>query len=98
QGSADTLAGYFARQTKDGRRARSLRVVADDAFPGAFHPDPPARLIFTPCPPDLRYAWTRRHRSSDAYALCGVTHTLCSQRAFEWIGQLLVGPFEPYDA
>lgn len=96
--SADTLSRYFARQTSSDRRQRDLRLIADEAFPDAFHPDPPARLIFTPCPPDLRYAWTRRHRGGDGYAICGVTHTLASQRAAEWLGQLLIGPFEPYDA
>ena len=98
QTSADTLSRYFAAQTAGDARLRNLRLVPDEVFPDEFHPDPPARLIFTPCPPDLRYAWTRRHRGSDAYSLCGVTHTLCSQRAFEWLGQLLVGPLEPYDA
>ncbi len=96
--SADTLSRYFAGRTAGAAPPRRLRLVPDESFPDAFHPAPPARLVFTPCPPDLRYAWTRRHRSGAGYALCGVTHTLASQRAAEWLGQLLVGPFEPYDA
>ncbi|HEY2785007.1 MAG TPA: glycosyltransferase family 4 protein [Fimbriiglobus sp.] len=98
QASIETLSRYFTRQTAADHRKRNLRMVRDESFPAEFHPNPPSRLIFTPCPPDLRYAWTRRHHASDGYALCGVTHTLCSQRAFEWLGQLLTGPFEPYDA
>ncbi len=98
QGSADTLTRDFARRSAGAGRPRQLLMVPDESFPEVFHPAPPTRLIFTPCPPDLRYAWARRHHSSDGYALCGVTHTLASQRAAEWLGQLLVGPFEPYDA
>ena len=98
QASADTLSAYFARRTAADNRPRSLRLVPDEVFPDAFHPDPPARLVFTPCPPDLRYAWARRHRGGDGYALSGVTHTLCSREAAEWLGQLVVGPFEEYDA
>ena len=94
--SADTLTRYFQQRTAGGRR--ELRLVPDAAFLDSFHPDPPARLLFTPCPPDLRYGWARRHRGGDGYALCGVTHTLCSKPAFDWLGQLLVGPFAEYDA
>ena len=96
--SAETLTRAYDRYATNDRQKRELLLVPDETFLDAFHPDPPARLLYTPCPPDIRYAWARRHRSSDAFALCGVTHTLCSQRAFEWLGQLLIGPFEPYDA
>ena len=96
--SADTLTRFFARRAADGPRPRDLQIVHDEAFLDTFHPDPPSRILYTPCPPDVRYGWARRHRGGDGYAFCGVTHTLCSQRAFEWLGQLLVGPFEPYDA
>jgi glycosyltransferase involved in cell wall biosynthesis len=94
--SAATLKEYFHK--KSAGRTRELRLVADDAFLATFFPDPPARVVYNPNPPDLRYAWARQHRGSDGFALCGVTHTLCSQRALEWMGQLVVGPLEPYDA
>lgn len=98
QASADTLSRYHSARQAAGRRPRGLRLVPDEVFPDAFHPDPPTRQVFAPCPPDLRYAWARRHRGGDGYALSGVTHTLCSQEAAEWLGQLVVGPFEEYDA
>ena len=44
---------------------------------------PPANVLFTPCPPELRYAWARQALGPGAFSLCGVTHTLCSQRALE---------------
>ena len=78
--SAETLSRFFAHRTSNDRRPRRLRLVPDEVFPEVFHPDPPARLIFNPCPPDLRYAWTRHHRGSNGYALCGITHSLSSQR------------------
>ena len=55
-------------------------------------------MLFTPNPPDLRYAWARQHRAGHGFALSGVTHSLSSQQALAWLGQLLIGPFEPYDA
>ena len=97
QASAETVTGYFERHEIRRKRGRSLRVVNDRGFLDAFFPDPPASLVYTPNPPDIRYAWARHHRGTDGFALCGVTHTLCSQRAMEWLGQLLIGPFEPYD-
>ena len=67
-------------------------------FLSTFFPSPPAGVIYTPCPPDLRYAWARSHKGAGAFALSGVTHSLCSQRAFDWLCELVSGPFEPYDA
>jgi glycosyltransferase involved in cell wall biosynthesis len=97
QPSADTLRRSF-REHPGPRGRRDLRVVHDHDFLQAFFPDPPATLIHTPCPPDLRYAWARQHRGPGAFALCGVTHTLSSRGALEWLGQLLTAPLEPYDA
>jgi glycosyltransferase involved in cell wall biosynthesis len=55
-------------------------------------------VIYTPCPPDLRFAWVRSYKHRGAFALSGVTHTLCHQLAFEWLSELVTGPFEPYDS
>jgi glycosyltransferase involved in cell wall biosynthesis len=96
--SAATIERYFRQNRASRGRARELTVVGDDAFLDAFFPDPPARVIYNPNPPDPRYAWARQHRGSDGFALCGVTHTLCTQRTLEWMGQLVTGPLEPYDA
>jgi starch synthase len=43
-------------------------------------------------------AWQRRRHRQAAYSLCGVTHTICTDRAMEAIGALLVAPVQPWDA
>jgi glycosyltransferase involved in cell wall biosynthesis len=103
QHSLDTLVRYFQghpsqRSGRSRNPARGLLVVPEREFLRAFFPTPPAGVLYMPCPPDLRYAWARQHRGPGAFALCGVTHTLCSQRALEWLGELVTAPFEPYDA
>lgn len=96
--SADRLVRYCQEHPSTKRRPRQLRVLDEHRFHELFFPKPPACLIYNPCPPDLRYAWARQHGGPAAYALCGVTHTLCSVEAIEWLCDLVTAPFEPYDA
>ena len=96
--SAQLLERYFEQNQLREGRSRELQLVADEAFLSTFFPTPPARLVHTPNPPDIRYAWARQHRAGHGFALSGVTHSLSSQQALAWIGQLLIGPFEPYDS
>ncbi len=78
-------------------RVRGLRVVEEAHFHRDFFPTPPAPLLYTPCPPDPRYAWARQHGGPGAFALCGVTHTLCSPDAARCLCEMVTAPFEPYD-
>ncbi len=94
--SSETLVRFFNNHPS--RRGRELVIVPERDFLSAFFPGPPAPLLHTPCPPDLRCAWARSYKGPGAFALSGVTHTLCSQRAFDWMCELVTGPFEPYDA
>jgi glycosyltransferase involved in cell wall biosynthesis len=96
--SANTLQRFFKSHASQRGRARELALVPEGDFLRAFFPSPPARLLHTPCPPDLRCAWARSYKGPGAFALSGVTHTLCSQRALDWMCELVTGPFEPYDA
>jgi glycosyltransferase involved in cell wall biosynthesis len=96
--SSDTLGRYFKAHASQHARPRELVVVPERDFLHAFFPTAPAGLIYTPCPPDLRYGWARSYKRPGAFALSGVTHTLCSQRAFDWLCELVTGPFEPYDS
>jgi glycosyltransferase involved in cell wall biosynthesis len=79
-------------------RVRGLRVVEQAHFHRDFFPTPPAPLLYTPCPPDPLYAWARQHGGPGAFALCGVTHTLCSAEAARCLCEMVTAPFEPYDA
>ena len=45
-----------------------------------------------------RAAWQRRQHHSRAYSLCGVTHTLATDRVMDSIGALLTAPVEEWDA
>lgn len=76
-------------------RQRRLRFVGDRDF---LRSDPPAELLYLPQPPDDRYAWARHQASGHGFAICGVTHTLCSARAVRWLNTLVTSPFEEYDA
>ncbi len=87
------------REHPSGRgRTRRLTVVEETRFHQDFFPDPPARIVYTPCPPDPRFAWARQHAGPHTYALCGVTHTLCSATAASLLCGLVTAPYEPYDA
>ncbi|MHC4400774.1 MAG: glycosyltransferase family protein [Planctomycetota bacterium] len=78
-------------------KQRRLRLFEVKDFSSGFLPDPPAQILHFPCPPDVRFAWARQHRPVPGYALCGVTHTLCSVHAVEALRSLLTAPFEPFD-
>jgi glycosyltransferase involved in cell wall biosynthesis len=65
--------------------------------------DEPARKegigsLFLPGPGLAQYAWQRRRHRQDAYSLCGVTHTVCTDRTMDDVGLLLVAPTQPWDA
>jgi glycosyltransferase involved in cell wall biosynthesis len=88
----------LCEQSPPGRPRRTLRVVPMDAFLDTFCTSPPAPVLYTPCPPDPSFAWARRHRGPGAFALSGVTHTLCTAGAARVLCDLLTAPYEPYDA
>src|SRR6202043_2111513 len=81
-------------------RARQRRLIAVDErqFHRRFFPHPPAPLLYTPHPPDTRFAWARQHGGPTAFALCGVTHTLSSAPVVSHLCQLVTTPYESYDA
>jgi glycosyltransferase involved in cell wall biosynthesis len=98
QASAQSILRLCQSHPSSQTRRRGLRVIEERRFHQAFFPTPPADLLYNPCPPDLRYAWARQHKAPGSFALSGVTHTLCSQRAFDWLGDLVTAPFESYDS
>ena len=48
-------------------------------------------------PPEPRFAWARQRYKRHAFALSGVTHTLCSAIGTDILWQLLHAPVYPYD-
>ena len=81
-------------------RGRTLRVeiVGEAEFHRRFFPDPPAPLLHLPQPLAPKYAWARQHGGPSAFALSGVTHTLCSEGAIHHLCNLVTAPYEPFDA
>lgn len=76
---------------------RRLKILEVERFLTDFAGDPPADILHLPCPPDARFAWAREYLGYPAFALSGVTHTLCSAAAVAALRDLLIAPFEPYD-
>jgi glycosyltransferase involved in cell wall biosynthesis len=74
-----------------------LRVVEVDRFLERLT-CATAQVMYTPCPPDAALAWLRRERGPAAFALSGVTHTLCTAGVVHLLCDLVTAPFEPYDA
>ena len=98
QASAQSLTRFCEQHPSAGTRRRTLRVVPMDDFLDSFCPAPPAPVLYTPCPPDPSFAWARLHRGPGAFALSGVTHTLCSAAAARVLCDLVTAPYESYDA
>jgi glycosyltransferase involved in cell wall biosynthesis len=94
QAAAESL----TRLCEEHPSARRLRIVSMGSFLEVFCSDPPAPVLYTPCPPDPSFAWARRQRGPNAFALCGVTHTLCTAGAARVLCEMVTAPYEPYDA
>lgn len=54
-------------------------------------------VLWQPQPPSASWAWKRARTSSDKFALCGVTHALCSPTAIAALRDLVTAPIQPYD-
>jgi glycosyltransferase involved in cell wall biosynthesis len=96
QASAQSLSHFCERHPSAARR-RPPRVVPMGDFLDSFAA-PPAPVLYTPCPPDPSFAWARLHRAPGAFALSGVTHTLCTAGGVRVLCELLTAPYESYDA
>ena len=93
----DPLVRLCREHPSSRNRARRLRLVPEPEFADTFAaPEPPARVLHLPCPPDARFAWTRQ-ACGGRFALSGVTHTLSSLAAVKALTDLLTAPFEPFD-
>lgn len=79
-------------------RPRTLRIIERPELSRSLFPAPQATVIHSPQPPEPGLAWARQQGGPHAFALCGVTHTLCSADAVALIRELVTAPFEPCDA
>jgi glycosyltransferase involved in cell wall biosynthesis len=95
---ADSLVKMCKEHPSSAAKRRALKIVELGDFHTAFFPTPPAELLMLPGPLDDSFAWARQHAGPGAFALCGVTHTLCSLAGVEQLCRLVTGPYEPFDA
>ncbi len=77
---------------------RTLRIIERCELYRSLFPRPPASVIHLPQPPEPGLAWMRQAGGPHAFALSGVTHTLCSAEAVALLRELVTAPYEPYDA
>jgi glycosyltransferase involved in cell wall biosynthesis len=96
--SAASLQHLCRQHPSSGTRPRQLRVVMARDVLQAFFPEPPARILYTPCPPDPSFAWARDHAGPAAFALSGVTHTLSTAGAARVLCEMVTAPYEEFDA
>lgn len=54
-------------------------------------------VLWQPQPPSASWAWKRARASADKFAMCGVTHALCSPTAIAALRDLVTAPIQPYD-
>jgi len=99
---ADEVYGFGAR-TIGPTMQQQLR---GDGFEGALHwTSPPGDralqelgAVYVPTPPTAPFAHARNTQGPAAYSLIGVTHSLSSAGAMDQIAQLILPPFQPWDA
>jgi glycosyltransferase involved in cell wall biosynthesis len=95
--SAEPLVRLWRTHPSCQTRLRSLKLVEEQRFHGAFLPTPPANLLYLPGPLDPRYTWVRQHSGPGTFALCGITYTMCSAAVLQSLCSLVTAPFESYD-
>jgi glycosyltransferase involved in cell wall biosynthesis len=57
-----------------------------------------AGVAYIPTPNLAKHAWWRSPAGSNAYGVCGVTHTTASNDIMDAISNMLIAPVEPWDA
>jgi len=96
--SAESITRTWRAQPRTSPNPRRLHIHSINDFHETFFRSPRATLIHAPQPPDPAFAWARQQAGPGAFALSGVTHTLCSLEAVALLRSLVDAPFEPCDA
>jgi glycosyltransferase involved in cell wall biosynthesis len=95
---AASLEQVWRNQAPASNAPRTLRVIERAEFHRTLGSEPAATIVHAPQPPDPAFAWARQQLGQHAFALSGVTHTLCSLEAIDLLRALVTAPYEPYDA
>lgn len=84
----------FRRRVEPLAAGRPMKWIPHTALAQLREPG----CVFLPGPGVAEGAWQRRFLDQRAYSLCGVTHTICTQRVMDSLGSLLTAPAQPWDA
>ncbi|KAA3651807.1 MAG: glycosyltransferase [Proteobacteria bacterium] len=98
-----TVHGVVRRRKAAETMARQLRA---DGFAGQIEhstlPDwraaADAGTLYYPAPPATAFAAARNLVRPAAFSLMGVTHTLCSADTMDRLAEMILPPFQPWDA
>jgi glycosyltransferase involved in cell wall biosynthesis/tetratricopeptide (TPR) repeat protein len=86
---------------------RRAKAIDDDGRPCRWVPmgdmgksgeDALPTTLMVPDPNLAPFAWRRRARDDRAYSIVGVNHTIASERVMDGLGDLVIAPFQPWDA
>lgn len=83
-----------------GRFIKGLNPAADPRFVLHENPSELAKIgcLFTPATINASQAWTRELFGARSWSLCGVNHTLSSDRTMDAVTDWLTLPIQPWDA
>lgn len=93
--------------TRDSRHAEDFKTLAARSDEqrrtvkhrrGMLSGEKDAECLLIPGPNFDEFAWERRARNQRAYSICGVTHTLSSDRIIAALSNYLLLPVQPWDA
>jgi starch synthase len=92
-----------ANKAAAGGFLKLARQVRPDATAGWFAHDNLAQAartgtLYLPAPSLANQAWLRAAGEPGAFSLCGVTHTISSDRVLDELREMLTAPVEPWDA
>ncbi len=90
----DGHAAEFAEMAQE-RDQRNREVKRLDSM---YQAAPSVECLMIAGPSFDAFAWGRRARDQRAYSLCGVTHTLSSDRIIASLSNYLLLPLQPWDA
>jgi alpha-maltose-1-phosphate synthase len=83
---------------------RKVSTLAPDPPPSTWiHPDDMeflgrAGCVYNPGPIVAEMAWMRRYSNERLFSICGITHSLATDRAIRGIRDFLTAPTQPWDA
>ena len=103
-GSQDELFCLTGQQTQFNEFQRKVSTLKADPPPSTWiRPDDLETLgragcVYNPGPIIAEMAWLRRYGNERLFSICGITHSVATDRAIRGIRDFLTAPTQPWDA